>query len=150
MWSAVRATPVAGWERVMLRMKSLNEVSWKEMNDIPAQHWNKSHFRTYSKCDLQLVLEKNKKIIESWTPVWHGDDELAIYGVTNRNETYVVNLKQETCTCRKWDLIGIPCCHAITCIWQNKKQPEEYVSEYYRKTTFHKTYSHIIFPANGP
>ncbi|CAL5205285.1 unnamed protein product [Lathyrus oleraceus] len=50
----------------------------------------------------------------------------------------------------KWDLTGIPCCHAITCIWQNKKHPEEYVSEYYRKTTFKKTYSHIIFSINGP
>lgn len=52
MWSALRDTPVAGWNREMLRMKNLNEVAWKEMNDIPAQHWSRSDFRTYSKCDL--------------------------------------------------------------------------------------------------
>lgn len=79
---------------------------------------------------IQLVLEKNK-VSENWTPTWHGDDDLAIYGVTNGNKTYVVNLKQEIRACRKWDLTRIPCCHAITCIWKNKKQPEEYVSEYY-------------------
>lgn len=67
------------------------------------------------------MLEKNKKVVENVTPTWHGDDDFAIYGLTNRTETYVVNLKQETCACRKWDLFGIPCCHAITCIWQNKK-----------------------------
>lgn len=73
----------------------------------------------------------NKRVAEKWTPTWHGDDDLAIYGVKNGNETYVVNLKQDICACRKWDLTGIPCCHAITYIWQNKKQPEEYASEYY-------------------
>ncbi|XP_058776681.1 uncharacterized protein LOC131651009 [Vicia villosa] len=171
MWSATRATTVAAWERAMLRMKSLNKDAWKEMKDISAQYWSRSHFKTYSKCDLQritsqkdalskyngdicpriqLVLEKNKKVTENWTPTWHGDDDLAIFGVTNGSETYVVNLKQETCACRKWDLTGIPCCHAITCILQNNKKPEEYVSGYYRKTTFKETYSHIIFPTNGP
>ncbi|XP_058733914.1 uncharacterized protein LOC131605589 [Vicia villosa] len=54
MWSAARATTVAAWERAMLRMKSLNKAAWKEMNDIPAQHWSRSHFKTYSKCDLQV------------------------------------------------------------------------------------------------
>ncbi|XP_058784528.1 uncharacterized protein LOC131659338 [Vicia villosa] len=52
MWSAARATTVATWERAMLRMKRLNEAAWKEMKDIPAQYWSRSHFRTYSKCDL--------------------------------------------------------------------------------------------------
>ncbi|XP_058745795.1 uncharacterized protein LOC131618634 [Vicia villosa] len=75
---------------------------------------------------------------------------MAIYGVTNGIDTYVVNLKQETCACRKWDLTGIPCSHSITCIWQNKKKPEDYVSEYYRKDTFKNIYSHIIYPTNGP
>lgn len=80
---------------------------------------------------IQLVLEKNKKLAQNWAPKWHGDDGLAVYGVTNDNETYYFNITQETCACRKWNLIGIPCSHAITCIWKNKKQPEEYVSNYY-------------------
>ena len=53
---------------------------------------------------IQLVLEKNKKVAKNWTRTWHDDDDLSIYGVTNGNKTYVVNLKQKTCACRKWDL----------------------------------------------
>ncbi|XP_058742388.1 uncharacterized protein LOC131614867 [Vicia villosa] len=93
---------------------------------------------------IQMVLEKNKRNAAHWTPTWHGDDDMAIYGVTNGVDTYVVNLKQETCACRKWDLTGIPCSHSITCIWQNKKKPEDY------KDTFKNIYSHIIYPTNGP
>ncbi|XP_058725212.1 uncharacterized protein LOC131596548 [Vicia villosa] len=204
MWSAARATTVPSWERAMLKMKGMKETVWKEMVDVPATYWSRSHFKTYSKCDLQvnnmceafnraileyrdkpiitllegikhyltkriakmkelvnnysgdicpriqMVLEKNKRNAAHWTPTWHGDDDMAIYGVTNGIDTYVVNLKQETCACRKWDLTGIPCSHSITCIWQNKKKPEDYVSEYYRKDTFKNIYSHIIYPTNGP
>ncbi|CAJ2628837.1 unnamed protein product [Trifolium pratense] len=99
---------------------------------------------------IQEKLELTKRVADRWQPTWHHDDDFAIFGVTNGTETYIVNLIQKTCTCRKWDLTGIPCCHAIACIWHNKKEPEDYVSSYYRKSTFMATYSHIILPTNGP
>ncbi|CAK8536698.1 unnamed protein product [Lathyrus sativus] len=99
---------------------------------------------------VQLALEKNKKFVESWSSTWHGDDDMAIFGVTNGIETYCVNVHEGACACRNWDLIGILCSHAITCIWHNKKHPEEFVSEYYMKTTFQNKYFHIIYPTNSP
>lgn len=80
----------------------------------------------------QLVIEKSKKHGHRWTPTWHRDDNLSIFGVTNRIKTYCVNLKNETCLSRKWDLSGIPCYYVITCIWNIKKQPESFVAEYYK------------------
>ncbi|XP_058744165.1 uncharacterized protein LOC131616720 [Vicia villosa] len=99
---------------------------------------------------IQLILERNKKEAQEWTPTWHGDDDLSIFGVTKGQDTYCVNLKSETCSCRKWELSGIPCCHVISCIWNIKKKPETYVSNYYSKVTFEKTYANIVFPTNGP
>ncbi|CAL2231134.1 unnamed protein product [Prunus armeniaca] len=32
-------------------------------------------------------------------------------------EEYVVDLKAKTCSCRRWDLCGIPCSHVISCIF---------------------------------
>jgi hypothetical protein len=81
---------------------------------------------------IQQQLEKTKRVANGWSPTWHHDDDYAIFGVTNGTETYIVNLVQKTCTCRKWDLTGIPCCHAIACIWHNRKDPEAFVSSYYR------------------
>lgn len=85
---------------------------------------------------IQLVIKKNKKHAQGWTPTWHGDDDLSIFGVTNGIETYCVNLKSETCSCRKWDLSGISCCHVITCIWNITKQPGSFVVEYYRYNSY--------------
>lgn len=45
-------------------------------------------------------------------------------GMTNDIDTYYVNLKQETCACRKWDLTRIPCsqqsCHTMYMAKQEK------------------------------
>ncbi|CAL5205905.1 unnamed protein product [Lathyrus oleraceus] len=38
----------------MLRMKAMKEDAWKDMLNVPACQWSRSHFRTYSKCDLQV------------------------------------------------------------------------------------------------
>ncbi|CAK8544260.1 unnamed protein product [Lathyrus sativus] len=95
------------------------------------------------------IKEYANRAAEGWIATWHADDDFAIFGVSNGVETYVVSLLQQKYGCRKWDLSGIPCCHAIACIWYNKKDPEEYVSSFYRKSTVLATYSHIIMPTNG-
>jgi len=81
---------------------------------------------------VQQTLERSKIVAGGWTTTWHSDDDLALFGVTNGTETYIVNLLSRTCACRKWQLTGVPCCHAIPCIWYNRKDPEDYVSYYYR------------------
>ncbi|CAL5189863.1 unnamed protein product [Lathyrus oleraceus] len=98
---------------------------------------------------IQLVIEKNNKQAQGWNPTWHGDDDLSIFGVSNGIETYCIDLKKKACSCRKWDLSGIPCCHVIACIWNIKKHLEDYVTACYNKFTFMDTYSNIVYPTNG-
>ncbi|XP_050914989.1 uncharacterized protein LOC127129931 [Lathyrus oleraceus] len=130
LWAAARETTVPSWERAILRMKAMKEDTWEDI--------------------IQLVIEKNKKQAQGWSPTWHGDDNLSIFGVTNGIETYCVDLKKEACSCRKCDLSGIPCCHVIACIWNIKKQLEDYVTACYRKSTFMDTYSNIVYSTNEP
>ncbi|XP_073225566.1 uncharacterized protein [Cicer arietinum] len=73
---------------------------------------------------IQQILEKAKRAVGGWFPTWHGDDDFNLFSVTNSVHTYTVNLHTKTCACRKWDLTGIPCCHALVCIWHNKADPE--------------------------
>ncbi|KAL2902291.1 putative protein FAR1-RELATED SEQUENCE 10 [Bienertia sinuspersici] len=46
-----------------------------------------------------------------------------------------VDLEAKSCTCRKWDLTGIPCCHAISCIYFCNLEAENFVHECYKKET---------------
>lgn len=81
---------------------------------------------------IQQVLEKNKRDAEGWAPNWVGDDGYSLFEVRRDPDKYVVNLSERSCSCRKWDLTGIPCCHGVACMWHNNYAPEDYVSIHYR------------------
>ena len=51
--------------------------------------------------------------------------------------------------CRKWDISGIPCVHAITCIFFNRQDAELYVHPCHHVSTYKACYEPIISPING-
>ena len=60
-----------------------------------------------------------------------------------------MNLEEKKCGCRKWDIIGIPCCDAISYIFFNREDAEKYVNACYKRTTYIDCYDPIIEPING-
>lgn len=70
-------------------------------------------------------------------------------------EQCVVDMVQHTCSCRKWELTGIPCKHAIVAIWDMRKNnkdvglPESWVHPTYWLKTWKEMYSFKIEPING-
>lgn len=59
--------------------------------------------------NIQKVLEKIKREVGGWSATWHCDEDFVIFRVSNGIDTYVVNLLQKKCPCRRWNLTGIPC-----------------------------------------
>lgn len=43
------------------------------------------------------------------------------YEVDDGNYKSVVDLDAKTCSCRKWDISGIPCKHAVSAIFSNRQ-----------------------------
>ncbi|XP_062164888.1 uncharacterized protein LOC133871456 [Alnus glutinosa] len=77
------------------------------------------------------------------TPIFAGD---GLFEVECRGRRYAVNLPAKTCGCRKWDVSGIPCAHAISSIWHGGGNPEDYLSPYFGKEMYLKAYTPIIYP----
>ena len=46
---------------------------------------------------------------------------------------HVVDLIGKTCSYRMWELLGVPCNHAIAAIFANREKPEVYVHAYFSK-----------------
>ena len=69
-----------------------------------------------------------------------------LFEVECKHQRFVVNLSKRTCGCRKWDLTGIPCQHAISAILFDGSVPEDYVHPYYTIETYMKAYEPIIYP----
>ncbi|GKF51042.1 mutator type transposase, partial [Tanacetum coccineum] len=80
------------------------------------------------------IFNNIKKEAAQITVLWNGGD---LYQATGPHGTqYVCNMTQRTCSCKKWDLTGIPCKHAV--------------SECYWLSTWQEMYSFKINPCNGP
>ncbi|KAL0368340.1 UNVERIFIED_CONTAM: hypothetical protein Scaly_1052900 [Sesamum calycinum] len=97
---------------------------------------------------IRKVVEKNIEKAADCIPIksddWHY--EVACYD----GARYVVNLQNHTCTCRKWDLTGIPCNHGMSAICSQSLEPEDFVNPCYSVATFIEVYKHAILPVNGP
>nr|KAJ0201224.1 hypothetical protein LSAT_V11C600322550 [Lactuca sativa] len=53
---------------------------------------------------------------------WNGGDKYQVTGALQ--DQHVVDVRNKTCTCRKWELIGIPCRHAIATLNEMSNDPE--------------------------
>jgi hypothetical protein len=76
-------------------------------------------------------------------------DVVSIRNVDVITEKYTVDLNKMECTCRRWMLTGIPCCHAICCYIHRKEDPTIAIPTIYRKETYQDVYSSIIYPTSG-
>src|SRR4051812_45863932 len=76
---------------------------------------------------IQVIIGKIKRANEEWKETWHGDVEMTQFSLSNDIDTYIMNLVENSCASRKWDLTGIACAHAIVCIWHNGLTVESYV-----------------------
>lgn len=91
-------------------------------------------------------LKESEKASQKFAATWNGGDA---YEVSTAYSCYVVNLKDRTCTCRRFQLTGIPCYHAASAILRIQDKLEDYVDECYHTSTYLKTYTNILAPLNG-
>ncbi|KAI9156201.1 hypothetical protein LWI28_002101 [Acer negundo] len=54
VWEAAKATTVEDFNRVMTKIKDMNEKSYEWLCEKPAEQWSKSHFKDWPKCDMLL------------------------------------------------------------------------------------------------
>jgi hypothetical protein len=71
-----------------------------------------------------------------------------IFEVADKGTQYIIDLKVKSCTCRRWDLTGIPCSHAIACMREERIAPEDMVNTCYSIESFCRAYGNIIVPCH--
>ncbi|KAL0360355.1 UNVERIFIED_CONTAM: hypothetical protein Sradi_3720000 [Sesamum radiatum] len=120
-WKAAMSTTLADFEKSMKELGTVDKNALEWLSDKSPVHLSRSHFNPYPKCDILL-----------------------------NNLRYIVDLGQHTCSCRKWDVSGIPCQHAMSAICNQVKDPKDYVHKYYWVDTYLKVYENVIYPINGP
>ncbi|GLT91404.1 hypothetical protein SLE2022_092950 [Rubroshorea leprosula] len=57
-----------------------------------------------------------------------------------------VNIDNWDCSCKGWQLTGLPCCHAIAVLDCMGRSPYDYCSRYFTTESYHLTYAESIYP----
>ncbi|XP_012079003.1 uncharacterized protein LOC105639532 [Jatropha curcas] len=71
------------------------------------------------------------------------------FQVTVGEKAFVVSLQENECSCRAWQLSGVPCNHAISSIHYMRHNLLSYLDEYLHKEAYMKTYQYGLTPFIG-
>ncbi|MFQ6646528.1 hypothetical protein Gotur_020320 [Gossypium turneri] len=97
---------------------------------------------------IKKKLDVNIKDSLRCVPSHAGGDKYQVeYGPGSQ---HVVDLVENSYSCRNWDLTGIPCMHALVIIHLKDEFPETYVQTWYTKQTQLQINSNFIRPVRGP
>ena len=56
----------------------------------------------------------------------------------------VVDLERKTCTCLKWEILGIPCCHVLASIKVRNWDPYVFCKHWYLSSVYRTTYNEVL------
>ncbi|XP_052724073.1 uncharacterized protein LOC108346627 [Vigna angularis] len=144
-WSRSRFTGKAGCDTLVNNMsEAFNSVIVHArgkpiitmMEDIRIyimKRWaaNRQKITTFEGCLCPKVkkrFEKELHLTKFWIPSWSDKVE---------------------CSCTKWTLTRIPCCHALAAMKFLNINGEDYVSNWFRRATYQETYIPMIYPINS-
>lgn len=68
------------------------------------------------------------------------------FEVLSADRSNIVNIGTRSCSCRDWQLYGIPCSHAVAALLSSRKDIYEYTEKYFTVANYCETYSQAIHP----
>ncbi|XP_039145936.1 uncharacterized protein LOC120283315 [Dioscorea cayenensis subsp. rotundata] len=105
-------------------------------------------------CGPNIVsrIDKERKNSSRWYVEWNGGASHEVFRddlVQHVREGYVILLACQSCSCGKWNKMGIPCEHALAVISFNGADPENFVADWFKRDIYLKAYSSTINPVKG-
>jgi hypothetical protein len=88
------------------------------------------------------MLKMNIELSSKCYVLWNGEDGFEVQERDDRK--YIVNLQKRECNCRYWQLLGLPCCHAISSIYKASFKIEDYIAPCYNIEAYKNTYQHVL------
>ncbi|XP_027161326.1 uncharacterized protein LOC113762198 isoform X1 [Coffea eugenioides] len=71
------------------------------------------------------------------------------FEVLSAERSHIVNIGTRSCSCRDWQLFGIPCSHAVAALTSYKKDVYAYTEKYFTASSYRESYSEEILRIPG-
>ncbi|XP_074362761.1 uncharacterized protein LOC141703046 [Apium graveolens] len=161
-WTAACASYPALFHKAMKLLLRISKKAYEELDRLDPNSWFMPlltmipdiHFKIMRRIRInreqmcssdQVICPRFKakldaavKLSRKWQATWDGESK---YMVRYCTKSVTVNLDAKTCNCRAWELTCIPCPHVVAAIHDRRHQPLAYVSHYYTREMYLKTYS---------
>ncbi|XP_023770489.2 uncharacterized protein LOC111919108 [Lactuca sativa] len=72
------------------------------------------------------ILDKIKSKVEQYIATFYGDGKYQVVGPWQ--DQCIVDVGVQSCTCKRWELTGIPCKHGVAAIWDMGRNNKDVVS----------------------
>ncbi|XP_012827308.1 PREDICTED: uncharacterized protein LOC105948635 [Erythranthe guttata] len=130
------------------------------LNDLPYHNWANAYFKGQrygvmtsrrdksSKWSTICCPKYEKSLVElelecrTWKAEKAAD---GIYEVLS-DPSMVIDLSQKTCTCRKWQILGFSCVHAVYVLVNETSQPYDYIDKLHYAEYYRECYASPIYP----
>ncbi|KAI5437350.1 hypothetical protein KIW84_023457 [Lathyrus oleraceus] len=83
-----------------------------------------------------------------WLPTWSIAETFQVTHSYNTHE-FIVDIAKRSCSCNFWELVGIPCRHAVAALSYRKQNLDEFVDACYTREKFALCYGFSVSPING-
>ncbi|KAL7610503.1 hypothetical protein Lser_V15G13867 [Lactuca serriola] len=169
-WVAAASTTQPKFEAEMNSIKTIDRLAYEHLMERDPKSWCRAFFEVDRACDacendmseiFNSVIDLDRK-----RPLLTMLEEIQIYAMEKifwgvilsriqkykvriGNDGYAVDLNNNTCGCRSWQVLGILCVHAVATISYLNKNAEDYVAPWFYTTMFLTCYNHTINPLNG-
>ncbi|XP_045810793.1 uncharacterized protein LOC123905209 [Trifolium pratense] len=93
-------------------------------------------------------LEKEVFMASKWAPTCSNGEQWQVTHAYNQQQ-FIVDVSKRTCFCNFWELVGIPCRHAVAAIGYRLKDPLDFVDDCYSRDKYALCYGFAVSPING-
>ncbi|XP_057532852.1 uncharacterized protein LOC130810736 [Amaranthus tricolor] len=158
----VKAYNLADFEEAISEMEDVTPVAVDAFKKCGPHLFCRSFVKIEEKCDVmeealmkwkgllcpkvQKTLDSEKEEVAKCTVI---PSTSTRFQVVHYMDVLEVDIENRICTCRKWDLRGIPCCHGVASIFYLHKEVESYVDQCYTKEAYLRAYEGNINPCIG-
>ena len=135
------------FNKYILEARELPILSMLERikNQIMTRHYNKQQeAENFVGTVCPKIRKKFAKNVEFANICYAMPAGQGIFQVQSKESTYIVDIVNKQYECRRWDLIGIPCSHAISCLRHERIPPEIVIPAYYSVEAFATAYANNI------
>ncbi|KAI5417584.1 hypothetical protein KIW84_042262 [Lathyrus oleraceus] len=96
----------------------------------------------------RLRLDKEVEHAGNLIPNYSGDTIWKVEHTHTRN-SFIVDTSKKTYTCNFWELVSIPCRHAVIALGFRNQSPKDFVDDCYSKDMYGKCYGYNVSHING-